>query len=117
MDSCISHLPCDFVEKFHLLLSGVLRQYRILLDRKGDFEGNYFSAGSGIWRDVLDPFDSWEFPNSFMVALLSDLLKFEDRHGWFYFLSSLYILESITYLMFCLNIKMFLLFHLIIALL
>ena len=98
-----------------IIMPGVLRQYRILLDRKSDFDGNYFSAGSGTWRNVLDPFDSWGFPNSLLVALLSDLLKFEDWHGWFYFLSSLYILESITYLMFCLTIQMFLIFHLIIA--
>ena len=93
----------------------ILRQYKIFLDRKGDFEGNYFSAGSGTWKNVLDPFDSWEFPNSFMVALLSDLLKFEDWHEWLYFLFSLYIFESIIYLTCCLTIQMFLIFHLLVA--
>ena len=105
MDSCISHLPCGLCGKIPLIIvPGVVRQYRLLLTRKGDFDGKGSSACTGRG-----------FSSSFMVALLSGVLKFEDWHEWFYFLSLLYILESIKYLMFCLTIQMFLLFHLIIA--
>ena len=52
-------------------------------------------------------FSSWG-----MVVFIADVLIFEDWHKWFYFLVSLYIFESIMYLMCCLTIQMFLIIHL-----
>ena len=86
-----------------IIVSGVIRQCRLLLARKSVFDGNDPSACTGMG-----------FSSSCMVVFLSDVLKNEDWHEWFYFLFSLYIMESITCLM-CLNKQMFLTFHLVVA--
>ena len=87
-----------------IIVPGVFRICRLWLARKGVFDGKDPSACNGM-----------RFSSSGMVVFLSDGLKFEDWHEWFYFLFSLYIFESIIYLTCCLTIQMFLIFHLLIA--
>ena len=86
-----------------IFVSGVFRQCRLLLSRKSVFDGYDPSACAGM-----------EFSSSCMVLCLYDILRFGDWHKWFYFLFSMYIFESISYLIIYLTRQMFLMIHLII---
>ena len=87
-----------------IIVPGVIRICRLWLARKGVFDGKDPSACSGM-----------RCSSYCMVIFLSDVLKLEDWHRWFYFLFLLYILESITYLILYLTRQMFLIIHLIIT--
>ena len=86
-----------------IIVPGVFRICRLWLARKGVFDGKDPSACSGM-----------RFSSYCMVIFLSDVLKLEDWHRWFYFLFLLYILESVSYLIIYLTRQMFLIIHLII---
>ena len=87
-----------------IIVPGVIGICRFLRARKSVFDGKDPSACSGM-----------RFSSYCMVIFLSDVLKLEDWHRWFYFLFLLYILESITYLILYLTRQMFLIIHLIIT--
>ena len=87
-----------------MIVPGVIRICRLLLARKSVFDGDDPSTCTGMG-----------FSSYCMVIFLSDVLKIEDWHRWFYFLFLLYIWESITYLIIYLTRQMFLIIHLIIT--
>ena len=87
-----------------IIVPGVIRICGLLLAWKGVFDGIDPSACYGM-----------RFSSSGIVIFLSDVLKIEDWHRWFYFLFLLYIWESITYLIIYLTRQMFLIIHLIIT--